>query len=759
MAEPVTTVDDLLSAAARAHPRKTAIRADYGDITYGEIDRAATMCAAALRGLLGEERCVIAVASPPHPDFMVGFYGIIRSGNIAAPINPLLPPHILHHLLSSSGARLAFVTSDLFTQLRGIRDRLPRLREAVLVGPGPVSDANDIRTIDDLSAAYEVRGNAMAPPPALSADDVACVQFTSGTTGLPRGVLLSHRNLTVNAAQVAEAHGLGPDSVVLNHLPKFHLMHMNGVVHAGAVHVPCTAPEDRAAVEAANDARASHFYTIPMKLNRLAADPELPNLRLDTVRMIASGGSALPPRVGTLLAEHFGIPVFQGYGLAETSPLTHSAGPEDPRPGSVGRTVRDTECRVVDLETRRVLPAGGRGEVLVRGPQVMKGYLDPDEPTGIDADGWLATGDIGYVDEDGFLHVVDRIKDLFTCDNNLVSPAEIETLLDAHPLVRESAVVGYPDGTSGEVAHAFVALSEVPDDPSEVPAVLAGIAEEVNRDLPYYQRVRHVEAADALPRSPNGKVPRRELRAELITRRELTVRPAGGRGGGGWRPGVVDEARDLSGLVTAVGRFTAKGDPKDFEMFFLEHVEFMRAQEGFVSQHAVHLADDPSVYLNFGWWTDQQAFLRVVRSAEFRAHQATMRSMLEDAEVDACKNLFRVRPPRPAGETDEALAPLVEVTSYRLTGSAEEFEAAFVEHARSTRTLPGFGYADLSRSLQGSGRYTGIAYWWDAAARDRAVEGAAWRRLRRFAEVRTERVEHVARSGPAGPSGTREDGR
>ncbi|MFJ8957592.1 AMP-binding protein [Streptomyces sp. NPDC102381] len=748
MAEPLTTVDDLLAAAARAHPKKTAIRADYGDITYGEIDRAATMCAAALRGLLGEERCVIAVASPLHPDFMVGFYGTIRSGNIAAPVNPLLPPHILHHLLSVSQARLAFVTSDLFTQLRRVRDRLPDLREAVLVGPGPVSDANDIRTIDDLSAAYEVRGNAMPAPPRPSADDVACIQFTSGTTGLPRGVLLSHRNLTVNAAQVAEAHGLGPDSVVLNHLPKFHLMHMNGVVHAGAVHVPCTAPENRAALEAANAARASHFYTIPMRLNRLADDPELPGLRLDTVRMIASGGSALSSRVGALLTDHFGVPVFQGYGLAETSPLTHSAGPEDPRHGSVGRTVRDTECRIVDLKTRQEMPAGGRGEVLVRGPQVMRGYLDPEEPTGIDADGWLATGDIGHVGEDGFLYVVDRIKDLFKCDNYLVSPAEIETLLDAHPLVRESAAVGYPDGTSGEVCHAFVALHGAPDDPGDLPGVLAGIAEDINRDVPYYQRIRHIEAADALPRSPNGKVPRRELRAELITRKELTVRPASG-GGGRRGPGIVDEARDLSGLVTAVGRFAAKGDPKDFEKFFLEHVEFMRAQEGFVSQHAVRLAGDASIYLNFGWWTDQQAFLRVVQSAEFRAHQATMRSMLEDAEVDPCKGLFRVRPPRPAGERKEPLAPLVEVTSYRLMGAAEEFEAAFVRHARSTRTLPGFGYADLSRSLQGSGRYTGIAYWWDPADRDRALECAAWRQLRGLADVRTERVEHVAWNDPA----------
>ncbi|MEU3977727.1 AMP-binding protein [Streptomyces bacillaris] len=747
MAEFPVAVDDMLAIAARNHPRKIALRADYGDITYAEIDRAATMCAAALRGLLGDERCVVAVASPLHPDFMVAFYGVVRSGKIAAPINPMMPPHILRHQLSVSDARLAFVTTDLFTHLRRMRDGLPGLREAVLVGPGPVADANDIRTIDDLSAAYEVRGNAMPAPPPVSADDVACVQFTSGTTGLPRGVLLSHRNLTVNADQVVRAHRLSPDSVVLNHLPKFHLMHMNAVVRAGAEHVPCTDPDNRAAIELANASGASHFYTIPMRLNQLADDPALPGLRLESARLIASGGSALSPRVSRALADHFEVPVFQGYGLAETSPLTHSAGSDDPRPGSVGPVVEGTECRIVDQRTHEVLPPGGRGEVHVRGPQVMKGYLDPDEPTRVDAEGWLATGDIGYLDDDGFLFVVDRAKDMFKCGNDMVSPAEIEEILNHDPRVRESVVVDHPDATRGAVAHAFVVLRDVPA-AADRDRVLADIAEVAGRDVPLSQRVRHIEVVDRVQRSPNGKVQRRDLRAELLTRRRLAFEARSGNYDGPWNVGVVDERQDLSGLVTVVARFVTRGDPKRFEDFFLEHVEFMRTRDGFESQQAVAAADDPSIYFNFGWWRDGEAFQRVVRSERFREHQAMMRSMLREAHVDPCKNLFRVHPAQPAdiAHTDGSRPYTIDVTHYRLTGSAQEFESAFVEYASHIRTLPGFDYADLNRSLQDPGHYTGIGYWTGPAPRRDAQEGKLRRELSAYAEIQVEPVRHVARA-------------
>ncbi|WP_370942166.1 AMP-binding protein [Amycolatopsis sp. cg5] len=737
------TVDALLSAAAAEAGAKTAIKADYGDIGYAELDQAATMCASAIRGLLGDRRCRIALASPLHPDFITGFNGIARSGNVVVPVNPILPPHALEHFLAVTDAELVFVTTELFAQLKRIRHRLPKLREAVLIGPGPVEDANDIRTIDDLSAAYEVRGNAMEPP-RLDPDDVACVHFTSGTTGTPRGVQLTHRNLTVNAAQVARAHRLDGDSVVLNHLPKFHLMHLNSAIHAKATQVPCTAREAAAGIELANRVKASHFYTIPLRLNQLAEDPELGRLRLDTVRMIASGGTALAKRVAVRLTEHFEVPVFQGYGLAETSPLTHSAGPDRPRPGSVGPVVDGTECRVVSLSTGEEVPTGEHGEVLVRGPQVMKGYLDPAEPSGIDADGWLSTGDVGYLDEDGFLFIVDRLKDFFKCDNYMISPSEIEAVLEAHPLVREAAVVDYPDRLSGAVANAFVVLRDggTDDSPAEIAAFVA-------ERLPYYQHVRHIEVVGVIPRLPNGKVRRRDLRAELITRRELTT-----RGGNHGRSPGMDEAQDLSNLIAVIARFTTKGDPKAFEKFFLEHVEFMRAQEGFGSHQAVTLADDPKVYVNFGWWLNQEVFQKTVSSEEFRAHQGTMRSMLAGAELDLCKNLFRINADAEAGERGDFDTPRMNITTYRVHSSAEEFETAFAHYAKSIRILYGFGYGDLNRSLQDQSKYTGIGYWWDPEAYDRMAGSEAYLALGKLADITVEEVEHVAWNRALDPAET-----
>jgi long-chain acyl-CoA synthetase len=240
-------------------------------------------------------------------------------------------------------------------------------------------------------------------------------------------------------------------------------------------------------------------------LLRLADDPRLPELKLASVEAIMSGGSALSPAAATTLSAHFGIPVTQGYGLAETSPLTHTDRIAAPRIGSVGTVVAGTGCRIVDLDSRAVLGAGERGEVQLRGPQLMSGYLDPAQPTGIDAEGWLSTGDVGYQDADGYLFLVDRLKDVFKVDNWLVSPSEIEAVLAGHPAVRECVVVDRPHPYRGAVPYAFVVLAQ--------PEPLDGIQDWANAQMPYYQHIQQIGVVDAIPRSPNGKVARRDIRA------------------------------------------------------------------------------------------------------------------------------------------------------------------------------------------------------------------------------------------------------
>ncbi|MGO4751804.1 class I adenylate-forming enzyme family protein, partial [Streptomyces sp. 2MCAF27] len=410
-------LDGLSAEAARAHPARTALvwdgagaAPDRGPaaLDFASLDLRVSRAAYALRRLLpGRERATVAVASVLHPDFAVAYYAAARSGNVVAVVNPLLREEALLHTLSVSEARLALVDAGLYARLAPVRDRLPALREVVLIGPVAPGAYRDVPRLDGLLANMENRA-LVGPPGAVSPDDVVCVQFTSGTTGLPKAVRLTHRNLVVNAAQIAEAHRLGHGSVALNHLPTYHPMHLNSALFAGATQVLCAAPDPIDAVEAANRHSATHFYSLPVRLARLAAAPAhaLDGLRLATVRQIASGGSALPVRDAARLAERFGVPVFQGYGLAETSPLTHSDDPGRPVPGSVGRPVAGTECRVVDVERRTVLAPDKAGEVQVRGPQVMKGYLGGPDGTGLEDGGWFSTGDVGRIDGEGRLFLV-----------------------------------------------------------------------------------------------------------------------------------------------------------------------------------------------------------------------------------------------------------------------------------------------------------------------------------------------------------------
>jgi long-chain acyl-CoA synthetase len=261
-----------------------------------------------------------------------------------------------------------------------------------------------------------------------------------------------------------------------------------------------------------------------VRLAQLAADDRLRGLRLDTVRAILSGGSALAPVAARALTEHFGVPVMQGYGLAETSPLTHCDQPPWPRYGSVGPPVAETECRIVDVTTRAVLPPGEQGEVQVRGPQVMLGYLNAEEPSPVDADGWLSTGDIGRVDQDGYLFLVDRIKDVFKYDNHLVAPAEIERVLAMHPGVADCVVVDTSDPLHGGVANALVV-------PRSDDVTATELAEFVNQQVPPYQRLARVILTASIPRAPGGKTSRSTLRdmfrdPALI---DLTRSPSEGR--------------------------------------------------------------------------------------------------------------------------------------------------------------------------------------------------------------------------------------
>ncbi|WP_328843062.1 class I adenylate-forming enzyme family protein [Streptomyces sp. NBC_00258] len=484
MREPVARLDDLTRQASVADPDGVAVRTDRGDsLTFAELERRVGGCATRIRSLAGGPGAVVAITSVLHPDFAVAYFGALRAGNVVVPVNPLLRAEGLARLVAASGAGLVLTTPEIAEQL----------------GDGvPALDLGD-RALWDAEPSADV--------PAAGPDDVASVHFTSGTTGAPKGVRQTHRNLAVNAAQTVHAHGLDSSSVTLNHLPTYHPMHLNSALFAGAEQVLATDPDLAASLRTANEARATRYYSLPMRLSRLAVRPDLADLRLETVEAVFSGGSALPVPAARALGEHFGIPVLQGYGLAETAPMTHCGSRTRPKEGSCGPPVPLTECRIVDLTTGKALGSGERGEIQVRGPQLMKGYLGEPDGAALDSEGWFATGDVGQVDEDGCLFVVDRLKDVFKCDNWLVSPQEIERVLLGHPDVTDCAVVDHPDRFSGGVAAALVVTRS-----GEGQETLDAIAADVNSGLPYYQHIRHIRAVDEIARSGGGKIRRQDLR-------------------------------------------------------------------------------------------------------------------------------------------------------------------------------------------------------------------------------------------------------
>ncbi|HET9118260.1 MAG TPA: AMP-binding protein, partial [Pseudonocardiaceae bacterium] len=333
--------------------------------------------------------------------------------------------------------------------------------------------------------------------------------------------------------------------------------------------------------------------------------------------VILCGGSALPPSATRALTSQFGVPVAQGYGLQETSPSTHCDSLRSPKLGSSGHPVAGTDCRIVDVDTRVVLPVGAKGEIQVRGPQLMMGYLGRELAHDVDPDGWFSTGDVGYVDPDGALFVTDRIKDVFKCDNWLVSPMEIEQVVLSHPAVADCVILDYPDKLSGSVVYALVVPRADDLDPPE----LAGF---VASRLPYYAHLRHIELVSRIPRSPNGKVQRRALREQVHARREAQS--------------ITLSQNRRPPMFTFINRFTVTGDAVEFERLLGQITAHMIAQPGFRSHRLYQSAQNNSVYTEIAEWDSADAHKQATSGADFRE---PVREVMKHATADPSPFVLR----------------------------------------------------------------------------------------------------------------------
>jgi acyl-CoA synthetase (AMP-forming)/AMP-acid ligase II len=471
---------------------------DGRTITYAELDAQSKALAGALaaRGIAKGD--VVAIYMPNVPEYAVIFHGVIRANATNTTANPLYTSHELAHQLTDSGAKMLFTVPDFLETAKRAAEEVG-LSDIVVVGSAEDSEP----TLADLLA-------EAAEPPELDIDpehDLAVLPYSSGTTGLPKGVMLSHRNLVANVLQTAGTIPVSDDDKSIGCLPFFHIYGMTVIMnlglHSGATIVTLPRFDLEAFLGLIEDQGITIVYVVPPIALALAKHPAVEGRDLSSLRMIMSGAAPLGDELAKAVAKRVDTPTIQGYGMTELSPVSHVAPIDSQKGGSIGPPLAGTECRIVDPESGEDVD---RGELWVRGPQVMQGYLNNDEATAdtIDEDGWLHTGDVAEVDDEGYYYIVDRLKELIKYKGFQVPPAELEAILLEHPSVADCAVIGVPDEEAGEIPKGFVVVTgeEVSDD-----ELMAFVAERVSPQ----KKLRLLERIEEVPKSASGKILRREL--------------------------------------------------------------------------------------------------------------------------------------------------------------------------------------------------------------------------------------------------------
>jgi long-chain acyl-CoA synthetase len=528
------TIPEQLARTAKSMPRRTALVFQGARLTYAQLDDHVSRLATALERLGVGPGVRVAVHLPNLPQTVIAFQATLRAGGQVVLTNPMYTAAELEHQWKDADCQVAITADFLFAAvIEPVRGDLP-VREYVIASipeylPWPIRwlapfklRRNDpplwarVTAEDHISRFRELIQRTPAKPhPQLDFEAPAVLQYTGGTTGRSKAALLTHRNLAANVQQIDAWFGAGNpgQEVMLACLPLFHCfgmtVSMNWGLAKGMTIVLVPNPRDLTALlSAIVDERVTIFPGVPALYNLLNNDPSAQNSDLSSVRACISGSAPIPVEVMRLFESRTGSTIVEGFGLSETSPVTHCNPLEgERRPGWIGIPVSNTDAKVVD-DDGRDLPPGEEGELLVRGPQVMQGYWNrPKESAEVLLeDGWLATGDLATMSEDGFFRIVGRKKDMINCSGFKVYPDEVDAVLIEHEAVLEAATIGVPDPERGETVRSFVVLA---------PGAQAGEDElrDFCRDkLAAYKVPREVRFLDELPKSTVMKVLRRELR-------------------------------------------------------------------------------------------------------------------------------------------------------------------------------------------------------------------------------------------------------
>jgi len=476
-------------------------------VSYRELRALIDGCRAALtaRGFgHGDALCLF---SPNVPEYAAMFFAVAELGGLNTTANPMYGADELARQLKDSGAKI-IVTATALAEKACAAARGCGVGEVVAWG-----DAPGCTSLASFVGHAAARG-PQAPPPAPRLDpsrNLVALPYSSGTTGLPKGVMLTHRNLVANLAQIDFIDSTLPGDHLVGVLPFYHIyglvVVLCGVLRKGGCVVTMPQFDLEQYLRLTQNYHVRRAYLVPPIALALAKNPIVDQFDLSNLKFVTSGAAPMARELEEDCAARIGCMVKQGYGMTEASPVTHFT-PEDPafaRHGSCGLLVPNTECRIVGLETKQDVATGQHGELLIRGPQIMQGYLNNPDATvdAIDDDAWLHTGDVGYADADGFFYIVDRLKEFIKYKGFQVAPAELEGILLTHAAVADCAVIPMADAEAGEVPKAFVVTRH--DVTSEE------LMEYVAGAVASFKKVRSVEFIAKIPKSASGKILRREL--------------------------------------------------------------------------------------------------------------------------------------------------------------------------------------------------------------------------------------------------------
>jgi len=447
------------------------------------------------------------------PEFVFSLYGITQTGAAVTPINPLLKaPDIVHIAKDSGILKAVFCTSDIYPEVEKARDEVD-VEEVIVVGeekPNTINYGEFVERYPPKPPDVEIKPR----------EDLCALMYTGGTTGLPKGVMLTHYNIVANVIQsyvvnsgdrTPDGFGRGAVAAVLPMCHVFGFTMVQGYIYSKTMMIMYRGFDPELVMKHIEQYKCNAFIGIPLMYHMMINHPSFGKYDLSSLSLSVSGADTLPVHLSEKWKEKTGEDVAQGYGLSEASPVTHSQPTWLPKRGdSIGIPLIDTDAKIVDVDTGEELPPGEVGELMVRGPQVMKGYWGKPEKTKevLSEDGWLRTGDLARMDENGYFYIEGRTKDMIKYKGYKVMPEDVETELYKHPAVLECAVVGVPDPKVGETIKAFIVLK---------PEYKGKVSEEeliswAKERMAGYKWPRRVEFIDAIPRTPVGKVFRRKLR-------------------------------------------------------------------------------------------------------------------------------------------------------------------------------------------------------------------------------------------------------